>query len=241
MKKCVKEKKLEFIKITLVVIIALLMGIFLGKIDDIVNWLPTYQSSNIRNVLEIIYFLTTPLLLIVTILGLKQITVAKNTAKENERRESYKLALEKSSCYVKEIIMKSLVVFEYLKEKDIDSFGTSSIQVKNKNLKVKTNFTVDMDSQEKYNEFITIANEIDVFAVCFVAGVAEEKIAYDIVGEHYIELVEKLLPIIGVNGIQSYGNLLNLYYKWKERSKEKQYVVNRINDRETEIEIEYKI
>lgn len=105
------RKKLIFGSIGFVVVVFTIILFKNG--NDILNWLPRYPQSNFRNILEIIYFITSPLLLIVAIVGLRQLgvankqlgvaneqlDVAKKAISVNSKREALSLAAEQCKYY----------------------------------------------------------------------------------------------------------------------------------------------
>ncbi|MEK5374521.1 hypothetical protein [Paenibacillus sp. FSL P2-0173] len=97
--KILKSKTLYFSSIPVILVS---MFIYLAMQFD----LKTYPSSTFRSVLEITYFITSSLLFIIAIIGLQQLSIARNSAKMNAKREAYKLAAEQCSYYLEVIVSK---------------------------------------------------------------------------------------------------------------------------------------
>lgn len=217
-----KKAKIIGICIAILIVCSIFIIIFYNNIS---NWLSmSYSKSNFRNILEIIYFITSPLLLIVAIVGLKQINIAKESIKINSTRESLTLAAEQCKYYFEHIIPLQNKLNDLMKAAEIKNFGEAEVKLnsdgKSINYKYKINYKYDLD---KMRPLILCASEVlnamEAFCVFFSARAANEAIAFSSIGSNFINEIEELLPIVCMTQeAGAYKNIMKLYIKWKNRT-----------------------
>lgn len=184
--------------------------------------------EKIRDILEIIYFLSGPALVVAAIYGLKQIKIA--TAQINETRESriisskreaFKIAAEQCKYYSETIIPLLNKLDKIIDEKQLEYFEKSEISITGDKIVVKPymeNDALGKVFNECLEELHTAINFIEGFSVYFITGVAAEIVGYKTLGRTYTNSVKKLLPIIipfGKDG--SYNNTKSLFVTWHTR------------------------
>lgn len=211
------SKKKRFTIIIILIICALLIIIFKNYIW---NGLTEYNNSKFRNLLEIFYFIATPVLLIVAIFGLKQISVSKENSRISSLRDSYKLASQQCSYFLNNIIPLYNKVNDLLETKSITALNKKEISVSNK--------TININSKKMFNEkekitsilpeIVDVLNATEAFSVYIISGVADEKIAFNSIGHTYCTCVCKLLPIIVLAQQRNcYKNILKLFILWHNK------------------------
>ncbi|PIB30960.1 hypothetical protein BFP77_02565 [Maribacter sp. 4U21] len=171
-----------------------------------------------KDILEIIYYLTAgPLLVYIAIRGLKQIKVAKQNSRTNNKREAFKSAAEQCCVFGEKIIPLE----GNLRDEKHSFFDKFNVKIKEKGFEIKPNGDVLEDEIDKLNnsKYITdLLNSLEGFAVYFISGVAAEKIGYITTGRSYCEIVKRLMPVIALsfkNG--HYKNLMLLFIEWNNR------------------------
>src|SRR5947209_7279974 len=87
-------------------------------------------------ILEWSYFASGVVLAIIAGIGLRQLTVAKNVAKINAKRESFRLAAEQCTFYLKHVVDALNAVDTAIIEHEITFFQKSSVEVKGDKVKV---------------------------------------------------------------------------------------------------------
>lgn len=228
--------------------ILLMLGLFIIIFySNITNWLSmSYSKSNFRNLLEIIYFIVSPLLLIVTVIGLKQIKIAKDAIKINSKRESLTLAAEQCKYYYQHIIPLQNNLDNQMQMAGIKNLGDAEVKLdsdgKNISYKYKINKQLhDYKSKFLITEVTDVLNVMEGFCIFFTAKAADESIAFSSVGSTFISSVEEFLPIICLaQKSRYYQNILMLYIKWRDRS-EKLDALIRKNEAEVKLSQECKI
>lgn len=185
--------------------------------NSIINWLQTYSTSNFRSILEILYFVTSPLLLIVTIIGLQQLTIAKNSSKMNAKREAFKLAAEQCKYFLEHIVPELNLIDNLMDEMAIDSLGKAQIKANNKVIEIECNINKSKKLFDILPQLSIVLNELEAFAVFFTSGVAEESVAFSSIGNTFVCSVDKFLPIVCMVQGKGYGNILKLYILWKDK------------------------
>jgi hypothetical protein len=175
----------------------------------------------IRPYLEAIYFVTGgPLLAVFAFLALKQIQVAKQTAKTSSLREAYRLAAEQAHVYATEIIPKLNELDRLINEKKITLFSEAKVTVQKGQVRiVRTKAGNELDQIIQILPlFLETINRMETFALWFTSKVAAESIAYSSVGPSFVRSVQKLLPPIVVSANnQNHENLMRLFLLWYER------------------------
>ncbi|HVP36711.1 MAG TPA: hypothetical protein VMT04_06905, partial [Terriglobales bacterium] len=92
--------------------------------------------NHMRTLLEILYFLSGPLVALFVFLGLRQLKISKDSMRLSAKRESFRLAAERCTHYAEHIIP---VINEYdrlLKEKGCEFMTKADIEVSNNDFKV---------------------------------------------------------------------------------------------------------
>lgn len=196
---------------------------------------------------ELLYYACGIGLFIVAIIGLKQLRLARKTAKVNSARESLKLSAEQCERYAKQIIPTARKLLETINASNLnDFFDAWEIKVSKTHIELIRNKKITSNiqpSQLPLNEICEVLNGIESFSQFFTCGLANELCAYHCLGKAHIDLVTKLLPFIIIHRTSSkhnyWKNTLCLYIIWKNRceketlsakQKELQKALNSIED-----------
>lgn len=175
-------------------------------------------------------------------LALKQISIAKEDIEIRSKRESISCAVDRIDFFRKEILIDLSNSTSYsnsnsfyrvrLKEfviEEIDSHPQGQkIQIEyNRRLKLA-------NENETYVVLISdIANKIESFAIPFVAGVADEKIAFNPLAEIYCEFVENHFYFYSYwrkkGSINPYENTIKLYTVWVSKTRKHDLIKSREN------------
>lgn len=171
-----------------------------------------------KDILEIIYYLTAgPLLVYIAIKGLKQIKVAKQNSRTNNKREAFKSAAEQCGVFADKIVPLA----KGLKDEKLSFFENFDVSFTDKGFKIKPKGEIseeDIESINKSTYLIDLTNSLEGFAVYFISGVAAEKVGYITTGKSYCEIVKMLMPVIGLEFKKGhYKNLMLLFFEWNNR------------------------
>jgi hypothetical protein len=213
-RKFIKKNNFTLILIFSLVVILVLFFVYRGHLNE-------YPNSSFRNVLEIIYFISSSLLLVVGAFGLKQIRIAKDSSKLNATRESYKLAAEQCTYFLNHIIPLTHQLDALLEAKSIKNTGEVKTHYKDNQVSFEVKLNKELIScTEVVVEMSKILNSIEAFSVFFTSRVAEEEVAFSSIGRTYCTTLEDLLPIAiagSRGGEKGYSNLIKLYIAWNHR------------------------
>ena len=184
--------------------------------------------ETLKDVLEIIYFLSGPALVIAAFYGLKQIKITASQIKEarktrvlNSTREAYTIAGEQCKYYMETIIPLLNKLDKIIDDKNLEYFEKSEIIIDEDKLGVKPyveDNALDKVFEECLEELHTVINYIEGFSVFFVSGVAADNVGFNTLGRTYTRSVKKLLPIIipfGSDG--SFNHTKSLFVTWNSR------------------------
>lgn len=182
--------------------------------------------QTIKDIIEIIYFISGPVIAYFAYRALGQINEAKkqvNETKESRvissKRDSYKIAADKCEYFMTTIIPLMNNLDRAIKENGIIFFDNSNVEMTNYGIKVKPNFK-DEDEINKVFALPTLElfNPLESFSLFFTSGVAEEKVAFLTVGRTYCRSVKEYLPLIVMLSEDKYFiNIIHLYMTWNSQ------------------------
>jgi hypothetical protein len=205
-------------------------------------FLSNYPSSQLRNIIEFIYFISAPLLFIVSIIALKQINIAKIDLLNRNERETITLTANLCEKFADLIEDFDKLTNEIKTKKGgddlLNKLFTTDIKP-NKKLLCHNYLTSNENIYKEAISFIKnnnligdfnhILNQMEWLSIYFVKGVADEEIAYDSIGSTYCRIVIVLLSNIILFRCEGcgkcnhnkknnyYGNTLHLFETWKAR------------------------
>lgn len=229
----VKKKSFYFNLCVLVVwILSIFLSIFIkDNYINVLRWLElNYSSSSFRSILEIIYFITSPLLLAVAVIGLRQIDIAKETSILNDKRTSFTLAAEQCRYFIEKIIPEVDKISISMEAKGIKNFGKAKLELNDKKEK-SMEYTINNEPgiAELQISSVYVLNLLDGFSTFFIAGVAEETVAFSALGITFVQAVDKLFPILcwGQDETAGYNSLISLYIKWKDKIEKQKAIIEK--------------
>jgi len=192
-----------------------------------------------RDYFEIMYFITGgPILTIIAGFALYQIKVMKEQIKKddeilkiNSKRESIRLAAEQINYYLSDIREEIDKLEKILMKNDLwYMFDENYVEREFRDDYILLDFGNDL-KDEIYHE--TLENgklsskikelnfKLELFSTYFTSGIADEKLAYNSIGELFIYTVNRLLPYIIIHDdsrkMEIYRNVIELYILWKNR------------------------
>ena len=174
----------------------------------------------LTNILELIYFLSGPAILVVAIIGLKQITISKENRQISSTREAYKLAADQCRIYVSEIIPLMNNLDKKIKAENIDYFEKSKVIIKNNRISVEP-YIADGSLKKVdicLSELNDVWNHLETFSLFFASGIASEKVGFMSVGHTFVNNVKKILPFfIRVSNEGEYQPIYTLFGIWHSR------------------------
>jgi hypothetical protein len=172
-------------------------------------------------ILEWLFFGSGIALTIVAVIGLRQLTIAKNTARTNAKREAFRLAADQCAYYMEHIIPLNNALDEAVRRHNIVFFDESSVEVDGNRVKLKSTATrADVLAVIRIAvELTALYNALGAFSVYFTSGLADEKVAFSAVGTTFCNGVRNFLPdIVTWTGEQKYNrNIIKLFLLWQGR------------------------
>jgi hypothetical protein len=159
---------------------------------------------------------------VAAMVALYQLVLAKNIAQISAKRDAFKIAAEQCQIFASEIMPLYNKFYEELKSKKLN------IREKTVVTHHKNGFTLDFSKLTKkdlaaLSDLNThpgeVLNRFEAFALYFTSGVAAEKPAFLTLGCAYCDLVDAMLPFIGLlsDDDPSYENVKMLYNQWRKR------------------------
>jgi hypothetical protein len=201
--------------------------------------------SIIKDIVEIIYFLSGPIIAFLAFKGLKQISLTKELANINAKRESYKLAVEECRKFSDEIVPIIDSFNEKVTKYNIRYFKESKVEIGNNQLTVEPFINYKEHPiviQNVVNEVYILINKLIAFSLFFISGIAAEEVAFTAAAEIYCATIKKLSPVLVKQpDFNSDDSLVKLFFIWYKRlevvkaKKEMEKLENIINDNKTTI------
>jgi len=195
----------------------------------------------VRDWLEILYFLSGIIVMILVAFGLWQLKIAKDqleTTKEIFKTQCKRAAVESAviECrrFSETCVQSSLALRKYCIDNEIKYFEQVEFE------ETDNGFKLGMKKVEKegalklvgaeviLNEFI---NGLEAYALFFLSGVADEKIAFHSNGSTFVELCEiafKVFPVAKVSD-EDAKPIKALYFMWREKLKANKLKVEQRN------------
>lgn len=175
--------------------------------------------SYVRPVIELIYFITSSLLIVGLGLAYRQLILIKSDMYIKNKRASAEKAIEAGERYFCEYIPLTTQVYtDRLAEKivgysgDIGDFTTSSVP------------TEQLEKSEKrysLDSWLPALNRLEAIAAYFTTGVADESVGFSIFGRTFCSSVESDYDMIALSrksGTNDYWeNIVILYNLWRPR------------------------
>jgi len=199
----------------------------------------------VRNWLEIFYFISGILLMFLAGFGLWQIKLAKeqletskNIFKTQSKRASVEAAVVECRNFSETVVLDSLALDKYCLENEISFFDDVTFEHTADGFRVnadkasKEDADKLMGAEEILNKFM---NGMEAHALFFLSGVADENIAFHTNAKTYLELAQtafKVIPLCSL-GKEDIKPIKSLYFLWHEK-----YEANKLKVKKKEIETE---
>ncbi len=187
--------------------------------------------QTIKDILELIFFISGPLFAYFTFRVVGQINESKRKATEptesriiSSKREAYKMASVQCAYFTTTIIPLIDKLDKAVKANDITFFEKSEVDFVSDVIKVKPFYK---DNEEKNKVFslpnIELFNALESFSMFFASGVAAEKIGYLTNGTKYCNTVSKYAALLAtLSDGKHFNNTLYLYKIWNARQEKEQ-------------------
>lgn len=190
---------------------------------------PTALFNEIRNWLEVIYFASGIILMILAGLGLRQLHLAKEqieTTKKIFKTQSKRAAIEAAiiECknFSESIVQTSIALDKYCEDNSITYFEDTLF------IKTEDGFSIDptkinpddvsklSNASDIINKFV---NGLEGFALFFLSGVADEKIAFHVNAKTYLMLAEQAFKLFPIGDIEEddLEPVKTLYFMWHKK------------------------
>ncbi len=185
-----------------------------------------------KSIIENIYLLSGPLLLLVSLVAIKQLKVAKDNIRINSQRQASTMSFELCEKYEKSIIKKYLILIQEMKKLGIDCEKFLSLNPSElRNLPVRITddeqFIKLLENRDKLSTFsISLINELEAFSTPFIRKLADEELAYDLQIDQFYAWATLCMAELhyfqnkkeGLIKMDFGGNVCDLFQIWKSRN-----------------------
>ena len=144
----------------------------------------------VTQIMQLVFFTCSPILVIIALLGLRQIKEARNQVEESKKtrkisnlRESYKLASEQCQHYLTNIIPLQNILNNAIKTKGVEFFDKSKVDIKGDKFIVIPFYK----NEQEFNDVcdlptLEVFNSMEAFSLFFVSKLADDELGYRTVG-----------------------------------------------------------
>lgn len=193
-----------------------------------------------KSIIENLYLLSGPILLVIAVFGLRQIKIAKDSLRINSKRQSAILAFELIEKSFKGLSVKYEILTNKMTELNIDYKKIEKLNLHNLD-KIS-------ESNENYEEYLKviqnysslsfylweIVDTLETFSTPFMEKIADEEIAYNSEFLKFYQFCNLASAEIiqtresRPNETKIYENVIKLYAIWKSRN-EKLLINNQVS------------
>ncbi len=185
------------------------------------------EWQTLKNVIEILYYLSGPALVVIAAIGLYQLYLAKRDIQLRSQREAATLAAAEARHFNTRIIelttqARSATFAEKIElyEGEVGDFSPDSVKDA-----ALGRLWDDAHHQPKAAQALgvinSLLNELEAFALYFTKGVADEEIAFVAVGRYFCDLVRRYYPVIAKSRTEkqedAFQPIVDLYHIWHAR------------------------
>ncbi len=177
--------------------------------------------NTLKDYLEILYYLSMFVLVIITALGLNQIRILKRDIKTRNERASKEKAIEYCSEYLLEFIS---LINNYYRDLIKSKLPVYNGEVGDFSyLSIKSSELENSEKRFSIDSWLPAFNKLESIAAVFISGVADECTAFKIIGRNYCAVIESYYDIIVICRIHKINpywfNIVELYEIWSSRLK----------------------
>jgi hypothetical protein len=216
-----KEIKINFIitlpKLILTVILPIVL--FLGILISVICVRPLGQITPVTpwdmfySIVQIFYLIGGVILAITAILALNQLKISKNDTRIRVKRDAATETAKQIELYAEKIIPLHNEFVRYCINGTVEDCTFNS--------EVQQWISKCSSKQEGlYSKMIYLLNKLEAFAIYFIHGIGNEKLAFAPISNTYMSLVQQLYPMLCIQRQISenmYTNLMELYNQWSAR------------------------
>jgi len=177
--------------------------------------------ETLKDILEIIYYLSGPCLVLIAYKALDQIKVSKKIAETSNKREAYKIAIEEVRFYSDEIIPLINRLDKKIAKHDIKF-------IKNiKNTITEDSLTIESFKMNKEDDDLMLMiiedvsdlfNKLESFSNFFTSAIADEMTAYHTTAETYCSTVKQYSIYLALERKDDMEHcIMELFYIWNNR------------------------
>lgn len=205
------------------------------------------MMQSLKDIMEIVYFLSGPVIACIAYRALAQISEAKKQVAETKegrilsaKRDSYKIAADKCEYFMSTITPLIDSLNDALEEDSVKPLDDTMVSFEDDYVKVKSDFDKEIFSRIIFDyKGLHLFNLLESFSLFFTSGVAEDEIGFLTIGHSFCSPVKEYLPVIALLSSDGghFQNVLNLYKIWNDRiekdtlEQEKKKIENKLNQK----------
>lgn len=174
--------------------------------------------TEIRGALELVYFISGPLLVLVALVGLRQIVVTRAIARDSSRREACRLTMELQSFYCNVIMPRYDKLNALSKNAHLALFEKSHMKRRGADIDVR--FDVPEQAMEdlkaNYTDIVVVLNDLNSLANHFIFQIADAELGFFTLASPFCQSVEWIYPALLLirRSTGGYQAIVDLYVLW---------------------------
>jgi|SRR5580692_724068 hypothetical protein len=182
--------------------------------------------SLLWNILQGLYYMAGIAIAVAAFIGLGQLSLTREIAKTNAKREALKFAAERCQYFAEHTVpehSKMALAYGRLRLNFLTSNPRWQIvngEIVNHNFDAAAQAVQDAEVPRFMTELVSSMNCIEAFAIPFVAKVADDDIGYQETALGFCEQVKQLMPAIFYmrrKNMARYESAVRLFDRWNRR------------------------
>jgi len=188
------------------------------------------ELDTVKDILELFYLVSGPLLVFIAYKALDQIKVSKEIAKTNSKREAFKITLEEIRYYSNQIIPIVHECDELVEKHKIKFITESKIVIGQESIQLK--YFYEGNHAEQFEKLLNpgckLLNSLSDFSAIMTSGIADESLAYNNLAETYCGTVKKYAALIFDNDSnKDKDTTLKLFLIWNNRLEKERIILEK--------------
>ena len=184
------------------------------------------NHMELRDILELIYFASAPLLVVIACIGLYQIIQTRSIFRTTSQIQASKLACDRIAYFGDNVVPKDSGVMEYARQHSLLNVLSTKVALKGSTAHITYAFPkAQFDSfRPILSDIIQLMNRLDAYVAPFNTGIADETIAFRSDGRAFCKLFERYLPFmtsladdVDLEKEDSMHEVFALYLRWKKQ------------------------
>ncbi|WP_405328635.1 hypothetical protein [Fibrobacter sp.] len=157
------------------------------------------------------------------IIGKKQLVFNEENRKKEQQRDMVKCTAEQVAFLSKDVVSAHDKLYNVLKPEDISLLQEENLTISNNSISIKKGITLNDEERTKIvnarREAVDFYNNLEIFSSYFVMKIADENIAFHLIGEDFCRMLKPYLALyLIIEGKKNKDNaVFKLFLLWHSK------------------------